>query len=92
MRNLPTVLQHESYQRRAFRRVVDGTPSEQRGGAPAGLRRLRADQPSKAITGGTTSEFLHPVAHRSLTLRECARLQTFPDDFFLAAINPNRCN
>jgi DNA (cytosine-5)-methyltransferase 1 len=81
MRDLPEELWHESYRRRAFRRVMDGTPSERRGGAPAGLRRLHPDAPSKAITSGARSEFLHPSAHRLLTLRECARIQTFPDTF-----------
>jgi DNA (cytosine-5)-methyltransferase 1 len=60
---------------------MDGTPTEKRGGAPAGIRRLRADQPSKAITGGALREFLHPTEHRPLTIRECATLQTFPLDF-----------
>ena len=60
---------------------MDGTPTERRGGAPAGLRRLSGDEPSKAITGGALNEFLHPTHDRSLTMRECARLQTFPDDF-----------
>jgi DNA (cytosine-5)-methyltransferase 1 len=41
MRDLPKELWHESYRRRAFRRVMDGTPTERRGGAPAGIRRLR---------------------------------------------------
>jgi DNA (cytosine-5)-methyltransferase 1 len=81
MRNLPPHLQHSSYQRRANRRVMDGTPTERRGGAPAGLRRLIPDQPSKAITSSASSEFLHPFDDRFLTLRECARLQTFPDWF-----------
>lgn len=81
MRDLPEEMWHESYRRRAFRRVKDGTPTDRRGGAPAGLRRLRHDAPSKAITSGARSEFLHPTAHRLLTLRECARIQTFPDDF-----------
>lgn len=81
MRDLPAELQHDSYRRRSLRRVMDGTPSEKRGGAPAGVRRLYADQPSKAITSGARGEFLHPVNHRYVTLRECARLQTFPDDF-----------
>jgi DNA (cytosine-5)-methyltransferase 1 len=81
MRDLPTDLQHSSFARRAFRRVKDGTPTEKRGGAPTGMRRLRADEPSKAVTGGARTEFLHPQEHRPLTLRECARLQTFPDDF-----------
>lgn len=81
MRDLPEELHHESYKRRANRRVMDGTPSERRGGAPAGVRRLRPDEPSKSITGGARSEFLHPLEDRNLTIRECARLQTFPDDF-----------
>ncbi len=81
MRDLPEALWHQSYRRRAYRRVKDGTPTEQRGGAPAGMRRLRPDEPSKAITGGAGSEFIHPLENRFLTLRECARLQTFADDF-----------
>ncbi len=81
MRDLPSELWHDSYRRRAYRRVMDGTPTERRGGAPAGVRRLRADEPCKAITGGALTEFLHPTEDRGLTLRECARIQTFPDDF-----------
>jgi len=81
MRDLPEDLWHESYRKRAYRRVKDGTPTERRGGAPAGLRRLAADEPSKAITGGALRDFVHPSEDRPLTIRECARLQTFPDDF-----------
>ncbi|MDE0627677.1 MAG: DNA cytosine methyltransferase [Bryobacterales bacterium] len=81
MRDLPETYWHDSYRRRAFRRVKDGTPTERRGGAPAGLRRLCADVPSKAITGAARNECIHPSEDRCLTVRECARLQTFPDDF-----------
>jgi DNA (cytosine-5)-methyltransferase 1 len=81
MRDLPENLWHDSYRKRAFRRVLDGTPTERRGGAPAGLRRLRPDEPSKAITSAAVREFVHPTCDRRLTLREAARLQTFPDDF-----------
>jgi DNA (cytosine-5)-methyltransferase 1 len=81
MRDLPEEFWHESYKRRAFRRVMDGTPVECRGGAPAGVRRLRLNEPSKAITGAAINEFVHPLENRTLTLRECARVQTFPDSF-----------
>lgn len=81
MRDLPEHLWHPSYKRRANRRVADGTATERRGGAPAGLRRLMPDEPSKAITGAATREFIHPEEDRALTLREAARLQTFPDYF-----------
>jgi len=81
MKDLPRNLQHESFRRRAFRRVMDGTPVEKRGGAPSGLKRLFADEPSLTITSAATREFVHPTMDRLLTLRECARLQTFPDCF-----------
>ena len=38
MRDLPEAYWHQSYRRRAFRRVRDGTPTERRGGAPTGMR------------------------------------------------------
>jgi DNA (cytosine-5)-methyltransferase 1 len=79
MKDLPDHLQHDSFRRRAFRRVMDGTPVEKRGGAPSGLKRLFADEPSLTITSAATREFVHPTEDRLLTLRECARLQTFPD-------------
>jgi DNA (cytosine-5)-methyltransferase 1 len=81
MRDLPEELWHESYRRRAYRRVIDGTPVERRGGPPSGVRRLKEDEPSKAITGAAINEFIHPTEDRPLTVRECARLQTFPDYF-----------
>lgn len=81
MRDLPREMWHESFTRRAYRRVMDGTPTERRGGPPAGVKRLRPDEPSKTITSGAVAEFLHPFEHRPLTLRECARLQTFPNEF-----------
>lgn len=81
MRDLPEDLWHDSYRRRAHRRVMDGTPTERRGGAPFGIRRLMPDQPCKAITSGARSEFIHPYEDRNLTIRELARIQTFPDDF-----------
>lgn len=81
MKDLPTYLQHESFRRRASRRVCDGTPSEKRGGAPSGMKRLSYDEPCLTITSASTSEFIHPTQDRMLTIRECARIQTFPDDF-----------
>ncbi len=79
MKHLPQELQHPSFARRSYRRVMDGTPTESRGGAPSGLKRLIAYDPSLTITSGSPSEFIHPTENRPLTLRECARLQSFPD-------------
>lgn len=81
MKDLPDHLQHESFKRRANRRVMDGTPSEKRGGAPSGLKRLIGSEPSLTITSASTREFVHPAQDRCLTIRECARLQGFPDEF-----------
>ena len=41
--------------------------------------RLRSFEPSNTITRG---DYIHPVYNRFLTPRECARLQSFSDDFF----------
>jgi DNA (cytosine-5)-methyltransferase 1 len=81
MQDLPEELQHDSFDRRSSRRVKDGTPTEKRGGAPSGLKRLEPNKPSLTITGGSHSEFIHPEQDRFLTLRECARIQSFPDWF-----------
>ncbi len=81
MKDLPERMQHASFKRRANRRVSDGTPSEKRGGAPSGIKRLIAAEPALTITGAAMREFVHPTEDRTLSLRECARLQTFPDDY-----------
>jgi len=81
MKHLPEHLQHRSFRRRAFRRVMDGTPTEKRGGAPAGLKRLLPTEPSLTITSAAIREFAHPTENRFLTIRECARIQSFPDNF-----------
>lgn len=79
LRNLPEELWPESFRSRAFRRVTDGMPTEKRGGAPAGIRRLDADHASLTITSFSPRELIHPGLDRPLSLRECARLQSFPD-------------
>ncbi len=84
MKDLPEDMQHDSFKRRANRRVCDGTPSERRGGSPSGIKRLIADEPALTITGAAMREFIHPSENRPLSLRECARLQTFPDDLVFA--------
>jgi len=81
MRDLPEDQWHDSFKKRAFRRVQDGTPTEKRGGAPSGIKRLHGNLNSLTITGAATREFIHPHDHRALTIRECARIQSFPDAY-----------
>jgi DNA (cytosine-5)-methyltransferase 1 len=54
-----------------------------------GNRELSWDEPSPTITGrggGSGGPVIHnhPSLERRLTVRECARIQTFPDDFVFA--------
>lgn len=56
------------------------------GGAfPDSYGRLSWDRPAVTLTGGCTDitrgRYAHPDQHRALTLREAARLQTFPDAY-----------
>ena len=43
--------------------------------------RLISDQPSPTVTSHCLDEFVHPKYDRALTVRECARLQSFPDSY-----------
>ncbi|PFA50305.1 DNA (cytosine-5-)-methyltransferase [Bacillus anthracis] len=44
-------------------------------------RRIEIAKPSPTITASFYSSFIHPVQHRNLTVREAARIQTFPDHY-----------
>ena len=59
--------------------------SEGKSGAESVYGRMRWDKPSPTITTQYTSpscgRFIHPEQNRGLTIREGARLQTFPDNF-----------
>lgn len=72
-RDLPDHLQLPCHQNRPKLRHVDV------------YGRLTWDEPSVTITARfdsfTRGRFGHPTEHRSLTLREGARIQTFPDSF-----------
>ena len=46
--------------------------------------RLRMDTVSPTVTSHCLDEFVHPLYNRALTVRECARLQSFPDSYVFA--------
>ncbi|WP_197970188.1 DNA cytosine methyltransferase [Burkholderia pseudomallei] len=60
-------------------------PSFEAGGGKTGFfRRLAWDKPSPTITGAANrkaSALCHPRQTRPLSVRECARIQGFPDDW-----------
>ena len=81
-RNLPVELQKKALGDAAFAA----------GGGKTGFyRRLGWDAPSPTITGRSNrkgSAMCHPAAIRPLSVKECARLQGFPDDWeFSGAMN-----
>ena len=43
--------------------------------------RLKEKEPSPTVTSHCLDEFVHPRFNRALTVRECARLQSFPDSY-----------
>lgn len=43
--------------------------------------RLKYNEASPTVTSHCLDEFVHPKYNRALTVRECARLQSFPDSY-----------
>lgn len=43
--------------------------------------RLKPNEPCPTVTSHCLDEFVHPTFDRALTVRECARLQSFPDSY-----------
>lgn len=49
-------------------------------------RRLSLDLPSPTVTRSGYRDFIHPTQDRMLTVRELARLQTFPDNWVFKGV------
>lgn len=54
-------------------------------------RRLSRFRPATTMVPGHNAFPLHPIANRSLTVREAARIQTFPDDVVFEGSRQEQC-
>ena len=54
-------------------------------------RRLSRYRPATTMVPGHNAFPLHPTLNRSLTVREAARIQTFPDDVVFCGTRQNQC-
>lgn len=55
------------------------------------FKRLARNRPSLTMVPGHNAFPIHPWLHRSLTVREAARIQTFPDDYILVGGRQHQC-
>lgn len=54
-------------------------------------KRLHREYPASTMVPGHNAFPLHPTENRSLTVREAARIQTFPDDVVFCGSRQNQC-
>jgi DNA (cytosine-5)-methyltransferase 1 len=55
------------------------------------FKRLHRGKPSATLVPGHNAFPIHPHLNRALTVREAARLQTFPDDFVFKGAREDQC-
>jgi DNA (cytosine-5)-methyltransferase 1 len=71
---------------------IDQLPAEiRRQNFGSTYKRLSRKTPSLTIVPGNNAFPVHPTLHRSLTPREAARIQTFPDDYVFEGDRRRQC-
>ena len=55
------------------------------------FKRLHREKPSLTMVPGHNAFPIHPILDRSLTVREAARIQTFPDDVVFEGTRQDQC-
>ncbi len=94
------VTERFSYIKEGEKMDVEALPERLRLGTKTGtpvanfshvFRRLDRNKPSSTIVPGHNALPVHPFLNRTLTVREAARIQTFPDDFEFVGPIINQC-
>lgn len=75
---------------RHSQRVIDKIRSIVPGTGPMSYRRLHPKQVSRTLISGNRAPPAHPYEPRSITVREAARLQGFPDTFVISGTFANQ--
>lgn len=103
MKHNPTVTERIKYIKEGEGIPKDGLPSDIAYGSRSDYaknelknfshvyRRLSRFKPATTMVPGHNAFPLHPIENRSLTVREAARIQTFPDDVVFCGTRQNQC-
>jgi len=95
-----TVLRHSETVRARYRLIPEGgrlpppqelPPEIRRRNFGNTYKRLHRDRPSLTLVPGNNAFPIHPTENRSLTPREGARLQGFPDHYVFAGTRAEQC-
>lgn len=95
-----SIVERFSYIKEGQKLDIDSLPDRLKYGTKTGkiisnyshiYKRLDRSKPSNTIVPGHNAFPVHPTLNRTLTVREAARIQTFPDDYKFVGPLINRC-
>lgn len=96
----PIIAERFSYIKEGEKLDVDKLPNHLKNGTKTGkpisnyshvFKRLHRNKPSGTIVPGHNALPVHPTLNRTLTIREAARIQTFPDSYEFVGPIINQC-
>jgi DNA (cytosine-5)-methyltransferase 1 len=96
----PVIVERFSYIKEGQKLDIDSLPEHLKNGTKTGkpianyshvFKRLHRKKPSGTIVPGHNAFPVHPTLNRTLTVREAARIQTFPDHYEFVGPIINQC-
>ena len=99
-KHAPTIVERYSYIEEGKKLDIELLPEHLKTGTKTGkpianfshvYKRLDRKKPSSTIVPGHNAFPVHPVLNRTLTVREAARIQTFPDHYQFVGPIINQC-